>query len=110
MADIPLRVLQRPDASLWSPTEMMSLAEAAALFFPEGLLTTASLRTAVRDQRLFVAEVAGKILTNRLAVERMCACGPRSGPKPSAPPPEPPQPASKTPSDRELIRRMLKTD
>jgi hypothetical protein len=110
MTEIPLRVIQRPDPQQWTDTEMMSLAEAAALFFPDGLLTTASLRTSVKNRRLDVAEIAGKILTNKLAVRRMCVCGPRGEPNPSAPPREPQQPASGPPSDRELIRRMLKTD
>ncbi|MET4260011.1 hypothetical protein ABIC09_004971 [Bradyrhizobium sp. S3.12.5] len=101
------RVRARQDPDQWGKSEMMSLAEAAALFFPSGLLTTASLRTAVRDGRLDVVEIAGKILTNKLAIERMCVCGPRALPTPSAPP-RPPEPAAKAPSDRELVRRMLK--
>ncbi|MDA9465222.1 hypothetical protein XH87_11595 [Bradyrhizobium sp. CCBAU 53415] len=100
---IPERVRHRPHPDQWGESEMMTLPEAAALFFP-GVLTTTSLRTAVRDQRLDVVEIAGKILTNRLAVERMCVCGPRN--KPGQPPPA----AAPRPSDRELLRRILRSD
>jgi hypothetical protein len=101
------RVRARPDPDAWGETELMTLAEAAALFWPNGPLTTTSLRTAVRDRRLDVAEIAGKILTNRLAIGRMCVCGPRGGTDPSPPPPEP---VAKPPTDRELLRRVLQTD
>lgn len=84
---------------------MMTLPEAAALFFP-GVLTTTSLRTAVRDRRLDVVEIAGKILTNRLAIERMCVCGPRGKPDHR----QPPAPAPTAPSDRELLRQILRSD
>ncbi|WP_271627843.1 hypothetical protein [Bradyrhizobium sp. CCBAU 11445] len=57
----------------------MTLQEAAALFWPSGLLTTTSLRTAVRDRVLDVAEIAGKLLTNKEAIERMSICRPRIG-------------------------------
>jgi hypothetical protein len=76
---LPHRVRSRPDPAMWSDTELMSLAEAAALFWPEGgPLTTTSLRTAVRDQILDVAEVAGKILTNKTSILKMSICGPRA--------------------------------
>jgi hypothetical protein len=101
----PERVRARPDPDQWGENELMTLAEAAALFWPGGLLTTTSLRTAVRDRRLDVAEIAGKILTNKQAIERMCVCGPRGGTDQP-----PPGPAAKAPSDRELLRRVLQTD
>jgi hypothetical protein len=108
----PERVRARPDPGQWGDDELMSLGEAAALFWPDGPLTTTSLRTAVRDRRLDVAEIAGKILTNKLAIGRMCVCGPRGEPNSSTPPQhEPLQPAAlKPPTDREIIRRMLKAD
>ncbi len=52
----------------------MSLPEAAALFWPNGPLTTNSLRVAVRDGVLPVAIVAGRHLTNRNAIREMGAC------------------------------------
>lgn len=74
---IPPRVEQRPDPRLWDDDELMTLSEAAALFWPAGPLTTTSLRTAVRDRTLDVAEIAGKLLTNKQAVVRMSVCRPR---------------------------------
>lgn len=52
----------------------MTLAEAAALLWPDGPLTTTSLRTAVRQGRLDVAEIAGKLLTTKAALQRMSVC------------------------------------
>ena len=43
------RISLRPDPASWGDDELMSLAEAARLFWPDGPLTLASLRTAVRD-------------------------------------------------------------
>jgi hypothetical protein len=74
---MPERVRQRPNPEDWSDDELMTLAEAAALFWPQGPLTTTSLRTAVRDRVLDVAEIAGKLLTNKQAVVRMSECRPR---------------------------------
>jgi DNA primase len=76
-ARAPLRALERPDPNEWSEEELMTLAEAAAVFWPSGLLTETSLRTAVRDRRLDVSEIAGKLLTNKSAINRMCVCRPR---------------------------------
>jgi hypothetical protein len=58
---VPLRLARWPDPSQWSDTELMSLYEAAALFWPEGPLTVTSLRTAVRDGQLAIAEIAGNL-------------------------------------------------
>lgn len=75
---LPARVALRPDPSAWSDDELMSLQEAASLFWPMGPLTTTSLRTAVRHQKLEVAEIAGKLLTSKRCIERMSRCGLRS--------------------------------
>jgi len=56
----------------------MSLSEAASLFWPEGPLTTASLRTAVDAGQLDVAIIARKFLTSKSAIQRMSVCRPRS--------------------------------
>jgi hypothetical protein len=74
MTDIPFRVLQRPDPVQWTDDELMNLPEAAALFWPDGPLTVASLRTAIRDEQLAVAVIAGKFLTTKAAVTAMSAC------------------------------------
>ncbi|MDX3965516.1 MAG: hypothetical protein QHD01_02815 [Bradyrhizobium sp.] len=76
--EAPPRVAERPDPAQWDPRELMTLEEAAALFWPTGPLTTTSLRTAVRDRMLDVAEIAGKLLTNKEAIERMSVCRPRA--------------------------------
>lgn len=74
MTEIPFRVIQRCDPGLWTDFELMDLREAAALFFPEKLLTVNSLRTAIRDGQLAVVMIAGKYLTNKAAVTAMSAC------------------------------------
>ena len=73
---IPPRVAARPDPSDWREDELLTLPEAAALFWPDGPLTTHSLRVAVRDGALAVAIVAGRHLTNRQAIIAMGACQP----------------------------------
>jgi hypothetical protein len=71
---LPLRVENRPSPDQWSDDELLTLDEAAHLFWPDGPLTTTSLRTAVRDRQLEVARIAGKILTCKAALRRMSAC------------------------------------
>jgi hypothetical protein len=65
------RVLARPDPAQWSEDELLSLPEAAALFWPSGPLTTASLRTAVRDGKLKICVIASKHFTSRSEIEEM---------------------------------------
>lgn len=66
-----VRIAQRPRPELWDPDELMTLAEPAAVFFPEGPLSLSSLRTTVRNGELSVARVAGKILTTPQAIKEM---------------------------------------
>jgi hypothetical protein len=68
---LPPRVAGRPDPAQWGEDELMSLTEAAHLFWPQGPIRPASLRTAQRDGQLAVARIAGKVLTTRGAVEAM---------------------------------------
>lgn len=75
----PARVQARPDPAAWELDELMSLPEAAALFWPAGPLSTHSLRVAVRDGALPVTIVAGKILTTRRSVLSMSVCRPIPG-------------------------------
>lgn len=70
----PARVAARPDPKDWGEDELMTLPEAAALLWPEGPLTTHSLRVAVRDGVLAVAVVAGRYLTTRKAIAEMSSC------------------------------------
>jgi len=46
---VPPRVAKRPSPAEWSGNELMTLREAAALFWPHGPIREASLRTACRD-------------------------------------------------------------
>lgn len=79
---LPPRIQGRSDPKDWGDDELMTLAEAAALFWPEGPLTTTSLRTAERDNKLEVAHIAGKLLTTKAAIVRMSACHLREDPEP----------------------------
>ncbi|MFQ3451789.1 hypothetical protein PMN64_00470 [Bradyrhizobium sp. UFLA01-814] len=63
------RVLARPDPGSWGPDELLTLSEAAYLFWPNGPITTATLRTAVRKEELSVAEIASKFFTTRRSIE-----------------------------------------
>jgi len=76
---VPARVQARPDPHQWEMDEIMTLPEAADLFWPDGPLTTNSLRVAVRDGVLPVTVVAGKFLTTRRAVMSMSVCRPVTG-------------------------------
>jgi hypothetical protein len=70
-ANAPVRIVARPHASMWSPVEILSLAEAACLYWPHGPLTTKSLRTAARDGSLAVTWIAGKVFTSPQAIAEM---------------------------------------
>ena len=54
------RVAARPDPLSWGDDELMTPQEAAALLWPDGLITQRTLRTAVRDGKLPISQVAGK--------------------------------------------------
>jgi hypothetical protein len=67
-----VRARSRPDPRQWADDEPMTLAEAAAVFFPDGRpLTLRSLRTAADTGELAIAKVAGKNLTTPGAVRAM---------------------------------------
>ncbi|KWV48400.1 hypothetical protein AS156_18125 [Bradyrhizobium macuxiense] len=76
--NLPERVAERPDPSQWDPDELMTLVEAAALFWPRGPIREASLRTARRDGQLAVGRIAGKLVTTRNAVLAMIAAAMRT--------------------------------
>lgn len=71
----PPRVVSKPRPEQWSEDELLTLEEAAALFWPDGPLGTRSLRTAVRKGELGSIVVARKLFTTRRLVERMCRGG-----------------------------------
>ncbi|MEH2524199.1 hypothetical protein V1288_002108 [Bradyrhizobium sp. AZCC 2176] len=61
------RVEARPTPESWDMDELMTLKEAVDLHWPQGPITVATLRTAIRDGQLAVCAIAGKFfLTRRL--------------------------------------------
>lgn len=66
-----IRVKTRPDPAQWDDDEVLTLAEATALFFPQGPLTLSSLRNAVASGALEIARVAGKDLTTPRAIRKL---------------------------------------
>lgn len=55
------RVAAKPRPEDWRDDDAMTLAEAVAVFYPQGPLTVSSLRTEIRKGRLLAAEVAGRL-------------------------------------------------
>src|ERR1700730_10748709 len=51
------RAKARPDPAQWGEDEVMTLVEAAAVFFPQGPLTLSSLRRAATAGTLEIAKV-----------------------------------------------------
>lgn len=68
---IPPRIADRPGPEDWNEDELLTLPEAAALFWPAGPITTNTLRTAGRDGTLAITKVAGKFFTTPMAIRRM---------------------------------------
>lgn len=68
------RVLERPAPEQWATDELMTLAEAARLFWPSGPLSEETLRTAVRDGRLPVSAIARKLFTTKRALSALHVC------------------------------------
>src|SRR5947209_13565255 len=68
----PLRRTKlRPSLDEWRDEEPITLAEAAALFFPHGPLTIASFRRLEASGKLAVTRLAGKDFTTPSAVKEM---------------------------------------
>lgn len=97
---IPPRVTKRPCPTDWQDDELMSLTEAAILFWPEGPLRVASLRTAHRKGQLAVAEIAGKFLTTKRAINQMTKDSLRIEPSDAAP--------KRTPSAGQIVSTPLR--
>ena len=57
------RLTDRPDVADWQDDELVTLAEAAALFFPRGPMTANALRIAFHRGELAGAVVCGRIFT-----------------------------------------------
>ena len=58
-----VRAKARPDPAQWGEDEVMTLVEAAAVFFPQGPLTLSSLRRAAAAGTLEIAKVATHLPT-----------------------------------------------
>ena len=65
------RAKARPDPAQWGEDEVMTLVEAAAVFFPHGPLTLSSLRRAAAAGTLEIAKVVGKDLTTPRAIRKL---------------------------------------
>ena len=72
----PARVASRPFPSQWERTELLTLEEAASLFWPQGPITVRTLRTAMRDEVLAVTWIAGKVFTTPESIADMTRCRP----------------------------------
>ncbi|WP_156917688.1 hypothetical protein [Salinarimonas rosea] len=59
------RVERRPDPRSWDPDEIMTLPEAAALLWPDGVVTVATLRTAIRDGILVPVRIGRRLFVTR---------------------------------------------
>ena len=66
-----IRLTERSALWQWSENELVSLAEGAALLFPHGPFSTASLRNASKKGDLAVISVGGKIFTTIGNLRRM---------------------------------------
>lgn len=88
------RIAQRPHPDQWGEDELMTLGEACELFWPNGPLTVASLRTAVRDGQLAIARIAGKHLTTKRALMALAACRLLGPPEPAPEAQDAPVPAA----------------
>lgn len=75
------RVALRPDPSMWKGDELMTLSEAAALLWPDGLLSEKSLRHAVKVGRLPISKVAGKYFVTLDSLRLLSVCTPLETPK-----------------------------
>lgn len=65
VADQPIRVTRRPDPRAWDPDEVMTLPEAAALLWPDGVVTVSTLRTAIRDGILVPVRIGRRVFVTR---------------------------------------------
>jgi hypothetical protein len=68
------RVAARPDPDAWGDDELMTLAEAAALFWPQGPISERTLRCAIRDSRLPISKVARRFFVTKIALRELSKC------------------------------------
>lgn len=72
--NIPERIARRPNPSQWGLDELLTLEEAAVLHWPQGPLTSRSLRTAADAGALGTVLIARKKLTTRRQIAEMSRC------------------------------------
>lgn len=99
---IPARIVAKNDPAAWSDDALLTIPEAAALFWPAGPLTELSLRTAIRQRRLAVSVIAGKHFVTPAALRQMAKPEVRAGPAPDPPPAA----ANAGPSAGDLLLRL----
>lgn len=67
----PRRIAREPNPDAYSDSTPLTLAEAAALLFPDGPYSESSLRTAARQGLLEVTVLTRKMTTDKAAVRKM---------------------------------------
>lgn len=67
------RLIDRPLLSDWKEDELITLAEAEALLFPNGPLNVSSLRRCHKSGSLEVVVICGKAFTSIVAVRSLIA-------------------------------------
>jgi hypothetical protein len=70
------RIAQRPDPAAWGRDEIISLGEAARLYWPNGPITEKTLRWCVKNGRLPISKVAGKFFVTGRALATLSECKP----------------------------------
>jgi hypothetical protein len=73
---IPARIAANPDEADWADDALLTLPEGAALLWPAGPITTATLRTAAREGSLAIVKIAGKHFVTKAALKGMGAARP----------------------------------
>ncbi len=64
------RIVVRPSPDLWAADELISVAEAHALFFASGPLSIGGLRSAIDRGELAATTINGRIFTTPDAIRR----------------------------------------
>ncbi|WP_145987210.1 hypothetical protein [Bradyrhizobium sp. UASWS1016] len=73
------RVIERPTPESWGMDELMSLAEAVELHWPDGPISVRTLRTAIRDGQLPVCVIATKFFVTRRCLSELAVGTKRLG-------------------------------
>lgn len=67
------RILKRPNLSDWGEYELITFAEAVALLFPDGPLSTTTLHSLQKRGELEFVKVCGKSYTSINSVRKLVA-------------------------------------